>query len=190
MTRLRSADGRAPHVRHRIVERMLARKCTFRLRTALNFVAHLRKLLKLQTCSPPSERTTPHSALKSHGFFRRLLSKVTILVWPIGIARSAMSTLAPSGESRVRDGAPGVGPVRRRQTLVLRLYREILIGGANPLERYFLFAAASFLSCSITGPSSFSAASSSALSCSAGQRGSVRCTAWNIGRVSGSGAQP
>ena len=32
---------------------------------------------------------------------------------------------------------------------------------------------------------SFSAAASSALSCSGGQRGSVCCTAWNIARVSG-----
>lgn len=57
-------------------------------------------------------------------------------------------------------------------------------------KRYFLFAAASFLSCSITGPSSFSAAASSALSCSGGQRRSVCWMAWNIWRVSGNGAQP
>ena len=57
-------------------------------------------------------------------------------------------------------------------------------------KRYFLFAAASFLICSITGPSSFSAAASSALSCSGGQRRSVCWMAWNIWRVSGNGAQP
>jgi hypothetical protein len=57
-------------------------------------------------------------------------------------------------------------------------------------RRYFLFAAASFLICSITGPRSFSAAASSALSCSGGQRRSVCWMAWNIGRVSGNGAQP
>jgi hypothetical protein len=56
---------------------------------------------------------------------------------------------------------------------------------------YFLFAAASFLSCSIAGPSSFSAAASSALSGSGGwQRGSVCWIAWNIACVNGSGTQP
>ena len=57
-------------------------------------------------------------------------------------------------------------------------------------KRHFLFAAASFLSWSITGPSSFSAAASSALSCSGGQRRSVCWMAWNIWRESGNGAQP
>jgi hypothetical protein len=35
----------------------------------------------------------PGLALKSHGFFRRLLSKVTILFWSIGIAKSAMFSI-------------------------------------------------------------------------------------------------
>jgi hypothetical protein len=55
---------------------------------------------------------------------------------------------------------------------------------------HFLFAAASFLICSMIGPRSFSAAASSALSCSGGQRRSVCWMAWNIWRVSGNGAQP
>jgi hypothetical protein len=62
-----------------------------------------------QQMRAPSERTTPHSALKSHGFFRRLLSEVTILGLVDRHRKIGDVTLAPSGESCVRDGAPGVG---------------------------------------------------------------------------------
>jgi hypothetical protein len=76
----------------------------------------------------------------------------------------------------------------RRRNPLLRKERRRITPSANPpyglnlasqnsvqlvIRYYFLFAAASFLICSMMGPSSFSAAASSALSCSGGQRASV-----------------